>query len=176
MQFKSNKVLIVAFNDNFASSRLYNQSILISNIECKMVNAIASDNREVFLTAVFRVHWYPTNISSSTLASYIKDSIKTATILDQTNEKYKDEDINFIENGIIRFKVKYKLEHHESVLRLIGISECSGNKILIQLSGHSPKCLSCEEFGHISSNCTIKREFCKKCNSHGQSRATIQMF
>ena len=34
MQFKSNKVWIVAFNDNFASSKLYNQSILISNIEC----------------------------------------------------------------------------------------------------------------------------------------------
>ena len=43
------------------------------------------------LTAVLRVHWYPPNASSLNFVSYIKDSIKSATILDEMNEKYRDE-------------------------------------------------------------------------------------
>ena len=80
------------------------------------------------------------------------------------NEKCREEEMKYIENGIIRIKVKYNLESHSEFLQnVVSIKEICVNKVLIQLCGNLPKCLHCSQLGHLSSNCELKKILFKMC-------------
>ena len=70
-------------------------------------------------------------------------------------------------NGVIRAKITYNVESHNSILNVIGLNKIQ--RALIQLVGHPPRCLFCEKFGHIVSNCPLAETICKTCNKRGHN-------
>ena len=97
-------------------------------------------------------------LEQNEIIKFIENKVK-CEIINIENEKCKEEGMEFIENGIIRLKIKYNLEDHQDLLKeVIGVNQIISNKVLVQLSGHPPKCLRCSEFGHLSSNCESKKK------------------
>ena len=169
MQFRSNKIWIIAFEEAFSCSSLLGKSISILGCQGKIEDANSIETREVFLTGVLRVHWLPLLLDQIEISKFLKSQIPLEIICLE-KEKCKEEGMEFIENGIVRIKIKYKLEDHEKLLKdIIGIQNVANNKVLIQLNGHPPKCLRCSSFGHLSFNCVKKSERCSKCNKSGHN-------
>ena len=84
------------------------------------------------------------------------NSFGFGNVLECEKEKYRNEEMSHIENGVFKIKIKYDLEKHERLLEQIGKSKINGQICLLQLVGHPPKCLSCNKFGHMSSACPNK--------------------
>ena len=77
-------------------------------------------------------------LDQNEIKKYIRNKVK-CEILNIENEKCKEEGKEFIENGIVRLKIKYNLEDHQVLLKdIVGVSKIIGNKVLIQLSGYPP--------------------------------------
>ena len=74
-----------------------------------------------------------------------------------------------IENGVRRIKFKYDILDHKLILNLIGVHNFESHRILIQLSGYSPKCLFCFNFGHLAKDCAEKNKSCSNCNNRGHN-------
>lgn len=52
---------------------------------------------------------------------------------------------------------------------MIGANKIDQQKCVIQLSGHSPRCLICEEFVHIGKNFPKNNLICATCNKKGHT-------
>jgi hypothetical protein len=167
MQYKSNKVWIIQFKKEFNIDNIIGNEIKINNTKSTIQNACSPDNGYVYLIGVLRIHWFPTNLEQNEVEKHLKNGIKSVEIISNEMEYYKDPEQKHMSNGIIRLKIKYSIDEHNSVLALLGINEIADNRTLIQLAGHPPKCLFCSQFGHKVSDCESKKLFCTKCRKNG---------
>ena len=101
MQYRTNKVWIVMFNNSNNSGKLHGKDIYTNNILCKLEDANAP--REVKLVGFLRVHWWPLGLLSDSIKDHIKKSLKSVSFLQELKEKYRDE-FDFIQNDIIKLK------------------------------------------------------------------------
>ena len=167
MQFRSNKSWVIEFIDEFDISSFINKEIKLFGNNYKLRNANEEDSRNVELTAVLRIYWLPTHVDTKQVNRFISDSIDDVKIESEEFEKYQDAELCHMQNGIRRLKIKLPLSYFQSLVDLIGTHNIIGHRVLIQLSGYSPKCLQCKNFGHISANCPKNYLKCSKCNSTG---------
>ena len=123
----------------------------------------------ITLTAVLRVFWYEHSGSWSFLKDHIGTFANNVKILELIEETYKDE-MKSIKNGVIRIKISYDYASHSKLLSNVGISKLGGQSLLVQISGHPPKCTLCLEFGHARRECERAKLKCSKCNKIGHEK------
>ena len=158
MQYKSNRTWVIEFYQTFNAELIVNRTISINNEKIKILSMKDDRPTVTNLTAILRIHWFPLQESRELIKNFLSQKIDSIQILDTINEQYRDE-MEGIDNGIIRLKIKYNIEQQENILNLIGINRIEDNKVLIQLSGYPPKCLKCKKFGHLASECQTNNSY-----------------
>ena len=154
-QYGSSRTWIVGFNAAYDIKNLIGKEISFHNIYSIIYDANKFIDEKVTLTAILRVLWLPNNMDILPVKEFI-NSLDIGTIIECEKEKYRDEEMSHIENGVFKIKIKYDIEHHERLLVYIGKSKIDNQVCLLQLVGHPPKCLYCKNFGHMSSSCPNK--------------------
>ena len=127
MQYKSNKTWIIEFDEGFDDSSLFNQCLQIEGSNAVISDSCSNEKVEVTLSAVLRTHWLPTCESKNSVCTFLTKNVSNLNVLSIEKEFYKEEELKNVSNGILRIKVKYRLESHETLLSLIGINFISGH-------------------------------------------------
>ena len=172
IQVKSVKLWEVELNENDASVKSFLNELKSKKESFEGLNFLISGpsdgkNEKVTLTAVLRVFWYPTNGNLEALGEHIAKFADGVKILDIQRETYKDEALKNIKNGIVRIKISYDYESHKKLLNNIGLSSVGEAGVLVQISGHPPKCTFCSGFGHTRRDCDRAKLKCTKCHKSG---------
>ena len=166
-QSRSKKVWFIEFHSNYDSNQIADRRIEINSSQFVLMDANKKEptiDQNVTLKALIRIHWLPTILNFEKVKSEIIDLFKNNHI-DVTQiekETYKDE-LEGIENGVISVKTSLDVIHSEKLLELVGRNKLVNNKILIQLSGHPPKCKYCNKFEHNSKDCPRNSLRCESC-------------
>ena len=166
MQFRSPKIWLVTFNDNFNVDLIYNKTININGETIYIQDPNGHSDETINLTAVIRVHWYPPEHDTDYIIKHLK-KVDNMNIVEQKKETYLEEDMQHIENGIHRIKIKYPLSDQEKIEKLIGIQTIGDRRVLFQLVGSPPTCLYCKQKGHIVKDCQKKKNTCNICKKTG---------
>ena len=162
---KENTPDLVNFMSNFRG-----QKSILDGIEFTTFGpGNAQENINITLTAVLRVFWYEHSGSWSFLKDHISTFANNVKILELIEETYKEEMKN-IKNGVVRIKINYDYASHTKLLSNVGISKLGGQSLLVQISGHPPKCTHCLEFGHARRECEKAKLKCSKCNKIGHEK------
>lgn len=175
-QYLSTKIWLIKFTDDKFYDIYKDKSISIDGVNHKLIDANETSQKEndkmkVTLTGVIRLHWLPPNFSLDKINNHLLNEFgaTNATILSTIEEKVPLEGMNHIKNGVKRIKIKYDINLHTKIINLIGIHYVCGHKCLFQLSGYPPKCLYCNQFGHLVKLCPKKSLKCSKCNKNGHT-------
>ena len=172
-QYGSSKTWVVGFNEGVSIENIVDKEIEINEKKVMIHNANHID-KKVSITAVLRVLWLPNNMTELQVNKHIKEMVE-CEVLNLEKERYRDEEMSHIENGVFKAKIKYGIIHHERLLSQIGINKIEDQTCLIQLVGHPPKCLSCKLFGHLSSSCPEKLNATKSKSSYANVLNQIQI-
>ncbi|RMZ95282.1 hypothetical protein BpHYR1_046537 [Brachionus plicatilis] len=119
--------------DEFASIVQYDASVnktfiyddkeyrLLSVTEFLQISDKSRDKNknEFTMTAFYRVHWLPLDVSNDEISDFFKINLKNAYIKEIKREKLKKFDT--INNGVVKIKVEYNVKYHDAVLDFAGL-------------------------------------------------------
>jgi len=125
-------------------------------------------NRTVTLKAVLRFHRLALDTQVYAVKSFLADQ-KISIGPVEVEEKYREEKLKNIETGVITAKLSFDIKNYSKVIALIAANKIDQQKCVIQLSGHPPRCLICEDFGHIGKNCPKDNLICATCHKKGHT-------
>jgi len=130
-------------------------------------------NRTVTLKAVLRFHRLALDTQVFAVKSFLVDQKIAMGSIEVEKEKYREEKLKNIETGVITAKFSFDIKNYQKVIALIGTNNIDQQKCVIQLSGHPPRCLICEQFGHIGKDCPKNKEICPTCNKRGHTMCSL---
>ena len=170
-QYNDSKTFIITFNETFQATSILGSTIKIDGRFFTIIHAnTPATPKIVTLTATLRIHWLPAELKLETIKSYFSELITPKLeVLECTQERFREEDMAYLHNGVVRIKLKYNIKDHENLLNLLGIVKINGHRALIQLVGYPPKCLLCNKFGHVKKECPNLVKKCSKCSISGHN-------
>jgi hypothetical protein len=170
-QFGSTKLWLVNFKTNAAYNNCLNKDISVNNTKVTLQDMNKKNEKVFTIKAVLRIHWLPPNYGTHKVIDAIYNCfrcMKEFKILEVCEETVKIPGMEHIKNGVYKVKVEYLVDEHHILLSSLGVDKkIFGHRILLQLSGHPPKCLRCQKFGHIANNCPDRQLQCENCNQFG---------
>ena len=112
-QYGSSKTWVVGFNEGVSIENIINKEIEINEKKVEIQNANHVE-RKVTITAVLRVLWLPNNMTEYQVKKHIKEMVD-CEFLNVEKERYRDEEMSHIENGVFKAKINYNINLHESL-------------------------------------------------------------
>ncbi len=161
-----NREFVVSFEHQHQANSLIGESITIKNNKYYILDA--NDNGQIFkVKAVIKIHWLPPGQDWKEIEELFNE-VESLKIIEKERERYREESLKHIRNGVLVLKVEYELSAHEKVVRdILGIRQFDSGLARVQLSGHPPICSHCSGH-HFERECKSARK-----NSYGAKAAKI---
>ena len=129
------------------------------------------------MIAFIRVHWLPPTFNARLIESHLKKELKCLTSITEIRKEKMSQNTS-INNNVFRVKVTFETNDSgtsfEKIKKYMGSHKVDGFEALFQLSGMPPKCLYCNEYGHMRGDCPNKVK-CTKCfrNTHTSEQCNM---
>ena len=141
MSVGNNQKWFVSFKETNIANKLFGKKIKIGK-----QYAFINDPSDESIVKTFRVFWMvpetPRNLIEANLNSYGK-------VLDIFDEYMKEEGLEYIKTGVVRFKVKFTREQIKKLNEMVGVKFLKGKKILVTVAGEKIGCFLCECKDHM---------------------------
>ena len=117
----------------------------------------------------FKILWLPPAFNAQNVSSYVSEVFKISLkdIVDIRDEKCKESEMEHISNG--NWTVAFKVNSNDYNKNCFdgGVKYLNNIKSLFIKKGEKPKCLFCNQIGHIRKLCPKLALFCVKCKKKG---------
>ena len=162
-QVNNNSTWFISFNNEFESKELFGQTIEIQSEAFIIEDPFQEHNPTISIG--FRVMWLPHNFELNKVKQHFSSNFVEQIFVEE--ECCREEELRHIKNGHIRVKITIKKKdalHYDSYT---GINQINGFRCLISRLGAPPKCLLCNQNGHLKSKCPKLEQKCENCNKIG---------
>lgn len=164
-QQNTNFLWRVTFKKDFDAGHLVGKKISVYGADVELEDLLEFNR---FKYSTYRVMWLPHEFNSAQVIEFFKrggECISVSTTEEVVSEKVSDLLEIKVKTGNFLVKVKQKKDAKE--LNVLGIQNLSKHKCLVNKFGSKPKCLRCDEVGHIRKNCPKNSLTCNKCKKKG---------
>lgn len=159
----NNYTWVISFDASFQCSKLIGSFINIEGINFE-IEEVTDPSR--YKTYTYRVLWLPHGFSSHRVEGLFAG--RGSRVVDCREEMFQVDGINDLSFGTGNFRVKVQYDVQIcSVPVKSGMYELEKRKVLISRFGENPKCLKCNQEGHIRKNCPLNKLKCDKCQKTG---------
>lgn len=167
----NNYTWVISFDESLHISELIGKTIRIDD-EIFELFEVEDPNR--FKTYVYRVLWLPHGFSKTRVQSYFGGNGRR--VIDCIEETFQVDGIDdlFFSTGNFRVKVQFDVEKCSGPIKS-GMASIDKQKVLITRLGEKPRCLKCNEEGHIRRNCPLNELKCEECGKNGHLKEKCSM-
>lgn len=156
----------VTFKKGYDVEKLVGEIIVVSGAEVELEDF--SDVAK-FRFSSYKVMWLPHEFELNEVELFFKNSgdvILANATEESITEKFEEIPIDLqIKTGNILVKIKHKRESTDLIVS--GIHLLGKHKVFIHKLGEKPKCLRCNQIGHIRKDCPKNSLSCTKCKKIG---------
>jgi len=161
-----NREFVVSFEQQVTANRMIGESLIIKKEKFYILDA--NDTNQIFkVKAVVKIHWLPPGQDWEEIEEHFA-KVKSLKITEKSREKYREDALKHIRNGVLALKVEYELSEHDEVVKeILGIRQFDSGLARVQISGHPPICSHCGGF-HFERECKSARK-----NSYGAKASIV---
>ena len=173
----NSRIWVIQLDATVSASNIWGKKVNVSGRDYEILppNALSDlSARKSF--KIFRLHGLPHDFDANQLQEWIRGHGGLAWS-GLSREHFREPDMRHIHNGIIRIKVSYT----DNVAAQASMNAIQGNKtvkygnkkvsFLVSVAGEQPKCLFCQQLGHIRVNCPAYKLKCGTCGRSGHLAA-----
>ena len=161
----NNWIWRITFKKEFDVSFLVGKKVNIGGVDVELEDFLEFNS---FRYSTYKVMWLPHEFPLPQAVEFFKkngDSVSVTASEEVVTEKDDGLPEIKVKTGNLLVKVKQKKDSKD--LNILGIQNVSKHKCFVNKLGSKPKCLRCEEVGHIRKNCPRNSLTCKKCKKTG---------
>lgn len=163
----------ITFKKDFSIAKLIGEKVRFSGVDVELEDFSEFSN---FRFSSYKVMWLPHEFPTSQISDFFKKNgdISSVSIIEEVTSLNLD-DLSEIKVKTGNLLVKIKQKKDSKDLPVTGIHMIQSFKCFVHKLGEKPKCLRCNETGHIRKKCPKNSIFCIKCKKIGHVISNCNM-
>lgn len=167
-QYRNNHTWIVAIKSDFKAECLIGREVTLCN-KCVRIE----EPMDVATYHCFKVMWMAPRFPMHQVSSFLQGGCQKSKVMSVKEITVKNEKFGDIPTGIYNVTIRYPDINNIKVPELSGIINICVEKLFITRYGEEPKCLYCNQHGHVKKTCPKFNIICVNCGKKGHDKCTM---